>query len=99
MLAVCVPAHVTRLPVSASGACFAGPHSPWSSPFAPPAPWQLALVIVAVKPANKVARPSNELAILIDRRHSLSCCQRRELFRPPPEKFASADEERACSEL
>ena len=35
---VCVPAPVTRLPGSASGACFAGPHSPWSPPFAPPAP-------------------------------------------------------------
>jgi hypothetical protein len=35
---VCVPAPVTRMPGSASGACFAGPHSPWSPPFAPPAP-------------------------------------------------------------
>src|SRR6266567_3472797 len=38
MLAVCVPAPVTRLSGSAPGTCFAGPHSPWSPPFAPPAP-------------------------------------------------------------
>src|SRR5258708_12188929 len=42
MFAVCAPAPVTRLRGSASGTCFAGPHSPWSPPFAPPAPWQLA---------------------------------------------------------
>src|SRR5215831_15495465 len=41
MFAVCVPAPVTRLPGSASGTCFAGPHSPWSPPFAPLAPPQL----------------------------------------------------------
>src|SRR6516162_1030357 len=32
MCAVCVPEPVTRLPGSASGTCFAGPHSPWSPP-------------------------------------------------------------------
>src|SRR5262245_60684668 len=32
MFAVCVPAPVTRLPGSASGTCFAGPHSPWFRP-------------------------------------------------------------------
>src|SRR6266545_1357334 len=37
-LAVCAPAPVTHLPGSASGACFAGSHSPWPLPFAPPAP-------------------------------------------------------------
>src|SRR3954463_4349449 len=36
--AVCAPACVTRLPGSESGACFAGSHSPWPPPFAPPAP-------------------------------------------------------------
>ena len=41
-LAVCVPAPVTRLPGSESGACFAGPHSPWSPPFAPPTPQRIA---------------------------------------------------------
>src|SRR5262245_37012285 len=41
MFAVCVPAPVTRLPGSASGTCFADPHSPWSPPFAPLAPPQL----------------------------------------------------------
>src|SRR6516225_6009780 len=37
-------AHVTRLPGSASGPCFAAPHSPWPRPFAPrapPRPWPL----------------------------------------------------------
>src|SRR5262249_21295201 len=29
----------------------------------------------------------------------MSCCQRRELCRPPIEEFASADYERVCSEL
>src|SRR5262245_44051249 len=39
--AVCVPASVTRLPGTASGTCCAGPHSPWSPPFAPLPPPQL----------------------------------------------------------
>src|SRR5262245_16096328 len=37
-LAVRAPARVTRAPGSVSGACFAGSHSPWPPPFAPPAP-------------------------------------------------------------
>src|SRR5260221_2799059 len=37
-LAVCAPARVTRLPGSESGACFAGSHSPWPPPLAPPTP-------------------------------------------------------------
>ncbi len=37
-LSVCGPAPVTPLPGSVSGACFAGPHSPWSAPLAPPTP-------------------------------------------------------------
>jgi hypothetical protein len=41
-LAVCVPAPVSRLPGSESGTCFAGPHSPRSAPFAPPAPQRMA---------------------------------------------------------
>src|SRR5205823_5565390 len=40
-IAVCVPAPVTREPGAESSACFASPHSPWSTPFAPPAPLQL----------------------------------------------------------
>src|SRR6266481_6294826 len=36
--AVCAPARVTRLPGSESGACFAGSHSPWPPPLAPPTP-------------------------------------------------------------
>src|SRR6266446_2140407 len=40
--AVCEPASVTRLCGAESGACAAGPHSPWSPPFAPPAPRRLA---------------------------------------------------------
>jgi hypothetical protein len=31
-LSVCAPAPVTRLPGSAPGTCFAGPHFPWSPP-------------------------------------------------------------------
>jgi hypothetical protein len=41
-LSVCVPAPVSRSPGSASGTCFAGPHSPWSPPLAPPAPPRIA---------------------------------------------------------
>jgi hypothetical protein len=37
-LAVCAPAPVSRAPGSVSGACFAGSHSPWPLPLAPPAP-------------------------------------------------------------
>ena len=33
---------MTRLTGSAYGACFAGPHSPWSLPFAPPTPRRIA---------------------------------------------------------
>src|SRR5208282_5828801 len=40
-LAVCAPAPGTRLPGPEPGACFAGPHSPWSLPFAPPTPPRL----------------------------------------------------------
>jgi hypothetical protein len=36
--AVCEPASVTRLCGAESAACAAGPHSPWSPPFAPPTP-------------------------------------------------------------
>jgi hypothetical protein len=41
-LSVSAPAPVTRLSGSASGACFAGSHSPWSPPLAPPAPQRIA---------------------------------------------------------
>ena len=37
-VAVHVPAPLTREPGSASSACFAGAHSPWPPPFAPPTP-------------------------------------------------------------
>ncbi len=40
-VAVCVPAPVTREPGAESSACFASPHSPWSTPFAPPTPLRL----------------------------------------------------------
>src|SRR5262249_57706824 len=36
------PAPVTRSSGSASGTCFAGSHSPWSPPFAPPTPRRIA---------------------------------------------------------
>jgi hypothetical protein len=41
-VAACVPAPVTREPGAESSACFAGPHSPWSPPFAPPTPQRIA---------------------------------------------------------
>ena len=42
--AVCKPAHLSRHAYAAlrSGACVAGPHSPSSPPFAPPAPQRIA---------------------------------------------------------
>ena len=40
--AVCEPASLTRLCGATSGACVAGPLSPWSPPFAPPAPQRFA---------------------------------------------------------
>ena len=42
LFAVCAPALVTRFPDSVSGPCFAGSHSPWSPPLAPPAPQRIA---------------------------------------------------------
>jgi hypothetical protein len=42
LLAACLPAPVTRLPGSAPGTCFAGPHFPWSPPLAPPPSLRLA---------------------------------------------------------
>jgi hypothetical protein len=41
-LTVCAPAPVTRLPGSVPGPCFAGSHSPWPPPFAPPTPQRIA---------------------------------------------------------
>ena len=38
MRAVCSPAPVTREPGSEPSTCFAGAHSPWPPPFAPPTP-------------------------------------------------------------
>jgi hypothetical protein len=40
--AVCRQALVSREPGTAPGACFAGSHSPWPSPLAPPAPRRIA---------------------------------------------------------
>jgi hypothetical protein len=40
--AACGPALVTREPGAESSACFASPHSPWSTPFAPPTPLRLS---------------------------------------------------------
>src|SRR4029077_3284944 len=40
--AVCKPAPLTRVPGTVPGACFAGPHSPWPPPLAPPAPQRIA---------------------------------------------------------
>jgi hypothetical protein len=41
-LVVCGPAQLARFPGSVLGAWFAGPHSPWSQNFAPPAPQLIA---------------------------------------------------------
>src|SRR5438034_11355066 len=38
MLAVYAPAPLTREPGAVPSACFAGVHSPWPPPFAPPTP-------------------------------------------------------------
>src|SRR5262249_57447921 len=60
-LAVCVPAPVTGLPGAASGACFAGPHSPWSPPLAPPAPLRLAPPQIAPQGAVPLCSPASQL--------------------------------------
>jgi len=45
----CQPIHFgTRFPGSEPGACFAVPHSPWSPPFAPPAPQPVARLCSSV---------------------------------------------------
>ena len=51
-LAVCDPAPVSRLSGSASGTCFASSHSPWSPPFAPPAPQRATLALFVGFPAT-----------------------------------------------
>src|SRR5467141_434959 len=48
--AVCEPASVTRLCGAESGACAAGPHSPWSPPFAPPTPQRIAPLCSSASP-------------------------------------------------
>src|SRR6516165_1817039 len=78
MFAVCVPAPVTRLPGSASGTCFAGPHSPWSPPFAPPAPLQLPPPRIAPQGAP-LCSPASQLS---GRRRRARCS--RAGLRPPP---------------
>ena len=51
----------TRFPNSASGACFAGPHSPWSLPFAPLAPLRRALPQLAPQKALPLCSPASSL--------------------------------------
>ena len=60
-LAVCVPAPVTRSPDSASGTCFAGPHFPWSPPFAPPAPPLSASLQIARERAVPLCSQASQL--------------------------------------
>src|SRR5439155_16034630 len=60
-LSVCVPAPVTRFPDSASGACFAGLHSPWPPPFAPPAPLHSASLQIALERAVPLCSPASQL--------------------------------------
>lgn len=49
-LSAYAPAPGTRFPESASGACFAGPCSPWSPPFAPPPPPPVARLCSGTSP-------------------------------------------------
>src|SRR5262249_27325069 len=60
-LSVCVPAPVTRLPGSAPGTCFAGPHFPWSPPLAPLAPLWLAPLRIAPRPGAPLCSPASQL--------------------------------------
>ena len=50
----------TRMRRLKSGACVAGPHSPWSPPFAPPAPQRIApLCLTAALPRSSTAPQFN----------------------------------------
>jgi hypothetical protein len=46
---------------SASGTCFAGPHSPWSPPFAPPTPPQLHPPQTAPQQDAPLCSPASQL--------------------------------------
>ena len=50
---------MTRLPGSASGPCFADPHSPWPRPFAPRAPQQAEAALFARFRATTWAGPTS----------------------------------------
>jgi hypothetical protein len=52
---------VTRSSGSASGSCFAGPHSPWSPPFAPPAPLRMAPLRLRPLRAVPLCSPASSL--------------------------------------
>src|ERR1700730_11629329 len=60
-LSVCDPALVTRLPGSAPGTCFAGPHFPWSPPLAPPAPLWLAPPRIAPQQGSPLCSRASQL--------------------------------------
>src|ERR1700730_1611470 len=60
-LSVCDPALVTRLPGSAPGTCFAGPHFPWSPPLAPPAPLWLAPPRIAPQQGSPLRSRASQL--------------------------------------
>src|SRR5258708_36231825 len=62
MLALSVPAHLSRLSDSATRPCYAGPHSPCSPPFAPPAQWQLAPPRIA---PQRIAPPCSSASQLL----------------------------------
>ena len=92
---VCEPAHVTRLPGSASGPWFAGPHSPWSRPLAPLAPRRRAplrsqaSLLLWASPTSLV-RSSSASASRPSRRGPCKTPQGRPRDIPVPEQEASA---------
>src|ERR1700681_3535049 len=61
LLAVCAPAPVTRLSGPASRTCFAGPHSSWSPPLAPPAPQRVARLWIAPQQSATLCSSASQL--------------------------------------
>src|SRR6202047_2858694 len=59
--AVCEPASVTRLSGPASRTCFAGPHSSWSPPLAPPAPQRIARLWIAPQQSATLCSSASQL--------------------------------------
>ena len=96
LLAVCVPAPVTRLPGPVPGACFAGSHSPWSPPLAPPAPQRIAPPCSSASqllwrsPTSHARASSATAPRLPDADRSAACAVGRSWGLPVPAQGASA---------